>query len=189
MRVCVGVVCFVCASAIALRCVFARALKGSQTQPCCFGRVLKRTKTGTRTHAKDPVLGPYGIERVNSAGRSLCDHLNAKGMCSAASFFSKLIHCSWRHPRSKKLHQLDHLLIPRDDLCRVRDACIWNKLTVESDHAPLQMKLRIARNLSKQTESKGKFINRELLRNPTSLEALESTCLCFHFLHASNPAP
>ena len=28
------------ASAIALRCV---ALKGSQTQPCCFGRVLKRT--------------------------------------------------------------------------------------------------------------------------------------------------
>ena len=28
------------------------------------------------------------------------------------------------------------------------------------------MKLRIARNLTKQTESKGKFINRELLRNP-----------------------
>ncbi len=54
-----------------------------------------------------------------------------------------------------------------NDLCRVRDAGIWNKLTVESDHAPLQMKLRISRNLSKQTESKGKFINQELLRNPT----------------------
>ena len=35
---------------------------------------------GSRTHAKDPVLGPYGIERVNSAGRFLHDHLNAKGM-------------------------------------------------------------------------------------------------------------
>ena len=121
---------------------------------------------GSRTHAKDPVLGPYGIERVNSAGRSLHDHLNAKGMCSAATFFPKPIHGSWRHPRSKQLHQLDHLLISRSDLCRVRDAGIWNKITVESDHAPLQMKLRIARNLSKQTESKGKFINRELLRNP-----------------------
>jgi hypothetical protein len=88
-------------------------------------------------------------------------------MCSAASFFPKPTHGSWRHPRSKQLHQLDHLLISRNDLCRVRDAGVWNKLTVESDHAPLQMKLRIARNLSKQTEAKGKFINRELLRNPT----------------------
>jgi len=126
---------------------------------------------GSRTHAKDRVLGPYGIERVNSAGRALHDHLDAKGMCSAASFFPKPIHGSWRHPRSKQLHQLDHLLISRNDLCRVRDAGIWNKLTVESDHAPLQMKLRIARNLSKQTESKGKFINRELLRNPISFES------------------
>jgi hypothetical protein len=119
---------------------------------------------GSRTHAKDQVLGPYGIEHVNSAGRALHDHLDAKGMCSSASFFPKPTHGSWRHPRSKQLHQLDHLLISRNDLCRVRDASVWNKLTVESDHAPLQMKLRIARNLSKQTESKGKLINRELLR-------------------------
>ncbi len=34
--------------AIALRCVFARALKGSQTQPCCFGGELKRTKRRRR---------------------------------------------------------------------------------------------------------------------------------------------
>jgi hypothetical protein len=88
-------------------------------------------------------------------------------MCSAASYFSKPTHGSWRLPRSKQLHQLDHLLISRSDLCRVRDARIWNRVTFESDHAPLQMKLRIARNLSKQTESNGKFINRELLRNPT----------------------
>ena len=80
--------------------------------------------------------------------------------------FSEAFHASWRHPRSKQLHQLDYLLISRNNLCRVRDAGIWNKLTVESDHAPLQMKLHIARNLSKQTESKGRFINRELLRNP-----------------------
>ena len=88
-----------------------------------------------------------------------------------------LLHGSWRHPRSKQLHQLDHLLISRSDLCRVRDAGIWNKLelTVESDHAPFQMQLRIARNRSKQTESKEKFINSELLRNPaiTSLVRLK----------------
>ncbi len=122
---------------------------------------------GSRTHAKDQVLGPYGIVRVNSAGRALHDHLHAKGVCSSAFFSPKPTHGSWRHPRSKQLHQLDHLLISRSDLCKVRDSGIWNKHTVESDHAPLQMKLRLARNLSKQTESKGKFINRELLRNPT----------------------
>ncbi len=90
-------------------------------------------------------------------------------MLSCFIFFEahpRLLASQWRHPRSKQLHQHDHLLISRNDLCRVCYASIWSKLTVESDHAPLQTKLHIARNLSKQTGSKGKFINRELLRNP-----------------------
>ena len=58
---------------------------------------------GSRTHAKDRVLGPYGIERVNSAGRALHEHLDAKGLCTAASIFPKPTHGSWRHPRSKQL--------------------------------------------------------------------------------------
>ena len=93
------------------------------------------------------------------------DLLCAKGMCSAATFFQKPAYASWRHPRSKKGHQLDHFVIPRLDLFRVSDAGI-SKLTVESDYDPLCIKLRIARNFSKQHESEASFINRSLLRDP-----------------------
>ncbi len=67
--------------------------------------------TGTHANLKDQVLDPYGIDRVNSAGRSQYNFLDANGMCSAASFYPKKIYDSWRHQRSKQLHQLDHLLI------------------------------------------------------------------------------
>jgi hypothetical protein len=40
-------------------------------------------------------LGPFGIEIVNSAGRSLHGHFDAKGMCSADSFFPKPTYGSW----------------------------------------------------------------------------------------------
>ncbi len=112
------------------------------------------------------MLGPFGEDRVNSAGRELHDLLDSNGLCSAATFFAKPAYGTWRHPRSKIAHQLDHLLVPRGDLSRVRDAGIYKQGTVESDHALLQIKLRIARNLSKQNGSKGKFTSRELLRNP-----------------------
>jgi hypothetical protein len=68
---------------------------------------------GSRTHAKDRVLGPFGLQRVNAAVRSLYDHLDAKEISSAATFFPKAVYGSWRHPHSKQIHQLDHLLISR----------------------------------------------------------------------------
>jgi endonuclease/exonuclease/phosphatase family metal-dependent hydrolase len=58
-----------------------------------------------------------------------------------------------REARTAFRLQLDHVLIPRDDLSRVRDASIFDQGTVESDHASLQIKLRVARNLSKQNVS------------------------------------
>jgi len=113
----------------------------------------------------DQVLGPFGINYINSAGRALHDLLDSKDICSATTFFQKPRYATWRNPRSKKEHQLDHFLINRKDLPRIRDAGI-DKLTIDSDHDPLQLKLRVARNLSKQNDNKGNFINRSLLRDP-----------------------
>ena len=84
--------------------------------------------------------------------------------------------------------QLDHVLIPRDNLSRVRDAGIFEQGTVESDHAPLQIKLRIARNLSKQNASKGTFTNRELLRNPANAKKFRQAVLA-HLGIESPPSP
>jgi hypothetical protein len=80
------------------------------------------------------------------------------------------------------------VLIPRDDLSSVRDADIYNQGTVESDHAPLQIKLRIARNLSKQRGSKGTFTNRELFRNPAIARKSRQVVLA-HLGIESTPSP
>jgi hypothetical protein len=74
-------------------------------------------------------------------------------------------HASLRYPRSKIGHQLDHFLISRRDLSRVSDIGL-SKLTVESDHEALHIKMQIARNLSKQHESQASYINRGMLRDP-----------------------
>ena len=120
-----------------------------------------------RSDNHDLVLGPFDVNHINDARRELHDLLSAKRLCSAATFFQKPAHCyaSWHHPRSKKGHQLDHFLISRRDLSRVSDVGL-SKLTVESDHEPLHLSLRIARILSKQHESKASHIDRGMLRDP-----------------------
>ncbi len=130
---------------------------------------------------------------MNSAGRELHDLLDSKRLCSAATFFAKPVYGTWRHPRSKNRFQLDHVLIPcmsssRDDLSRVRDAGIYNQGTVESDHASLQITLRIAQNLSKQSGSKGTFTNSELLRNPAIARKFRQVVLA-HLGIESPPSP
>jgi hypothetical protein len=59
---------------------------------------------------------------------------------------------------------INHFLISCRNLSRVSNVGL-SKLTVESDHEPLHINLPIARNLSKQHESKANFINRGMLRD------------------------
>ena len=161
----------------AIRHDFATALELCMEAPksnkvlliCVDANASMSLHTHGPSHGRDQVLGPFGVNHVNDAGRELhdllCANLAAKGMCSAAIFFQIPAYASSHHPRSKKGHQLDHFLIPSRDLFHVSDAGI-SKLTVESDHDPLYIKLSIARNLSKQHESKASFVNQSLLRDP-----------------------
>jgi hypothetical protein len=59
---------------------------------------------GLRSDNCDLVLGPFGVNHINDAGRELHDLLSAKKMYSAATFFQKPAHASWSHLRSKKGH-------------------------------------------------------------------------------------
>jgi hypothetical protein len=49
---------------------------------------------GLRSDNRDLVLGPFGVNHINDAGRELHDLLSAKGMYFAASFFQKPAHAS-----------------------------------------------------------------------------------------------
>ena len=88
---------------------------------------------GSRVDRHDQVLVPFGVNYVNDAGRALHDLLD----CSATTVFQKPNYATRRNPRSKNGHLQDHSLISQRDLFRISDAGIA-KLTVDSDHDPLQ---------------------------------------------------
>jgi hypothetical protein len=43
---------------------------------------------GLRSINRDLVLGPFGVNHINDAERESHDLLSAKGMCSAATYYS-----------------------------------------------------------------------------------------------------
>jgi len=74
---------------------------------------------------------------------------------------------TWVNPRSKLGHQIDHFLVRKSDFARIRDAGRYGGLSVESDHQPIRLTLRVAKNLCKQRcKRKATFIDRQLLQKP-----------------------
>ena len=55
----------------------------------------------------------------------------------------------WIHPRSKFLHQLDHIITNKDKPCTVTDIGVTESM-VESDHRALKCKFRIQLKLAKR---------------------------------------
>lgn len=120
---------------------------------------------GTRTSAKDQVLGPFGISKQNAAGHLFRDFCETMNLCSATTFFSKRSYTTWRHMRSKFPYQLDHFLVRRKFLNRVVDACVYGALVLDSDHTPIRLKLRVARNLKHKTGRPATLrVNRDALK-------------------------
>ena len=78
-----------------------------------------------------------------------------------------IIYCMM-YLRSKFHYQLDHhFLVRRKFLNRVSDACAYGALVLCSDHTPIRMKLRVARNLKHKTARPVTLrVNRDLLKSP-----------------------
>jgi len=94
---------------------------------------------GIRSSVRDGVLGPFGVEYCNKAGKELYDCCATLGLFSATTFFRKPQYQTWKNPRSKLGHQIDHCLVRRSVFARVRDAGRYGGLAVESDHQPLSL--------------------------------------------------
>jgi hypothetical protein len=91
---------------------------------------------------------------------------------AASTFFeSNKKYNTWRNPRDKRPHQIDHFLIPRNQLCHTVD--VKRKLdSIDSDHAALCIEFRLSSEtlLLKKTENSEEIrpknrINNFLLRN------------------------
>ena len=116
------------------------------------------------------VLGKFGVDHSNGPGEQLYQLLAANEICSTTSFFqsgrsSGGGYATWYHPRSKKGHQLDYMLVKRRDLRRICDAKRTRK-TCDSDHSGIRLTIRIAHHMHASKVGKPKKrINLHFLRS------------------------
>ena len=102
---------------------------------------------GTKRDDKCTALGQWGKSWVNAAGKLMYEMLAANRLVSCGSFFQRRWkqYNTWFHPCSRMGYTLDHWLVRRGDLKRVIRCQTDTRLTVDSDHRPVLLTIRISR--------------------------------------------
>ena len=95
-------------------------------------------------------VGPFGLKHMNAAGRRLRTYMEVHELTSLASHFRKPWYGTWLHPCSKKLHQLDHMIVTQSDLRRFTDAGSCPGQLIGSDHRPVGCRMRVATALERR---------------------------------------
>ena len=107
---------------------------------------------GTMQRGENPTMtavGPHGCKHLNPAGERFRTYLEVDGLTAATTYFKKNVYGTWTHPRSKRLHQIDHFITSKSDFCRLTDAGC-SKPLVDSDHLAIMCKLKIKARLKKR---------------------------------------
>ena len=98
-------------------------------------------------------VGKFGLPHCNHAGTRFSTFLEINSLVACSTYFRKKNYATWRHPRSKLPHQIDHILTLKTDFCRVVDVVI-SKPLLDSDHLSVRMKIRIAACFHKKSVTK-----------------------------------
>ena len=107
---------------------------------------------GTMQRGENPTMtavGPHGCKHLNPAGERFRTYLEVNSLTAATTYFKKNVYGTWTHPRSKRLHQIDHFITSKSDFCRLTDAGC-SKPLVDSDHLAIMCKLKIKAKLKKR---------------------------------------
>ena len=95
------------------------------------------------------VVGKFGLEHSNFSGQRFASFLQTNNLLAVTTFFKKRQYATWKHPRSKLLHQIDHIITEAGQFHRFTDAGITECL-VDSDHCAIRCKIRIMRRLKRR---------------------------------------
>lgn len=113
---------------------------------------------GYAKEENDGPLGCYGLQHTNDSGRRFLSFLAINNLAVTTTRFKKKNYSTWIHPRSKKQHQIDHIIVNREMFHRVTDAGVAPQI-LDSDHRAISLKLRVMKRLKKKTEPRQKMIN------------------------------
>jgi len=101
---------------------------------------------------------------VNEAGRSMRIFLSTNDFIATSTHFKKRNYGTWQHPRSKKMHQIDHIITTRSSFKCFSETGITTPI-LDSDHRAIRCKLRLACRLNSDLRSKMICLNYEKLNN------------------------
>ena len=131
-----------------LRCTFRRPRQ--TTAEChCHHRCRHQCQHWYRGELSDndndiesSVVGSFGIERINDAGRRLRVFMETHEIAALSTFFNKKYYSTWTHPVSKCAYQIDHIFTLRENLRHFADAGSVSGQLVDSDHRAVKATLR-----------------------------------------------
>ena len=103
------------------------------------------------------ILGNYGSGQSNENGLLLLETCTTHNLRICNTFFKRKLRGTWQHPRSKKWHQLDHILCRKKD-CHNNIVCLVDT-TAEcwTDHQMVILKQK----LEDKTPSHNKIKNKQ----------------------------
>ncbi|CAM4709419.1 unnamed protein product [Leuciscus chuanchicus] len=102
-------------------------------------------RVGSNTTAWPDVLGPHGVGSLNDNGQRLLELCATHKLCIPSSFFEGSIwsKMTWQHPRSKRWHQLDHVIIQRNHLQDLTHVRSMHSADCDTDHSLVRCKIKL----------------------------------------------
>ena len=102
-------------------------------------------------------LGKFGISHVNESGKRMLSYLAIQELKVVTTCFKKKKYGTWLHPRSKNIHQIDHMFVNREMFVRCIDAGITSPL-LDSDHNATFVTLRVMKRLKKKNDNRQRLL-------------------------------
>ena len=111
------------------------------------GRSQKNEKWGK-------VLGNFGTGQLNENGSILLEFCSKHNLRICNTFFKWRYRGTWQHPRTKKWHQLDHILCRIDDSCNNMKCYVDTTAECWTDHQLVILKQRIQQTIERKLKRK-----------------------------------
>ena len=130
-------------------------------------------------HESWPIcLGKFGVGNLNENGQRLLELCTQNNLCVTNTFYqTKPQHkVSWRHPRSKRWHQLDLIISRRCHLKNVLITRSFQSADCNTDHSLVCSKIRLRPKKVHHARPPGKVrINTSETKHPSKVEEFTTT--------------
>jgi len=122
-------------------------------------------------------LGPHDLGKMNENGQRLLELCTNYNLALTITFFAGSLNSkvTWMHPRSRRWHQLDHIVVRRRQLNSVKDTRSMHSADCGTYHALVRSKFLVApRKFFRSSTKCSPSINTAAMKNDSSTSLFKS---------------